>query len=83
MQAALCALLGSASSYAYLVLMQQQVDAVSATDEVPMWDAEDNAQGIARPFAIGLAAYRWAVSPQKHSCSVHDDCTLCEVYICV
>ena len=59
MQAALCALLGSASSYAYLVLMQQQVDAVSATDEVPMWDAEDNAQGIARPFAIGLAAYRW------------------------
>lgn len=52
-------MLGSASSYAYLVLMQRQVDAVSSTDAVPMWDAEDNVQGIARPFAIGLAAYRY------------------------
>lgn len=58
LQAALCSLLGSAASYAYLTLMQQQVDSVSPTDEVPIWEAEDNVEGFARPFAIGLAGYR-------------------------
>lgn len=58
MQAAFCSLLGSAASYAYLLLIQQQVDSVSPTDEVPIWEAEDNVEGLARPFAIGLAGYR-------------------------
>lgn len=58
LQAALCALLGSGAGYAYLVLMQQQVDSVSPTDTVPIWEAEDNVQGFARPFAIAIAAYR-------------------------
>lgn len=65
LQAALCALLGSGASYAYLVLLQQQVDSVSPTDAVPIWEAEDNVQGFARPFAIAIAAYRqvnWACS---------------------
>lgn len=57
-QAAFCSLVGSAASYAYLLLIQQQVDAVSPTDEVPIWEAEDNVEGIARPFAVGLAGYR-------------------------
>lgn len=64
-EAALCTLLGSAASYAYLILMQRQVDAVSSTDEVPIWNAEDNVQGIARPFAIGLAAYGAAFRPRQ------------------
>ena len=38
--------------------MQRQVDSVSPTDTVPMWDAEDNVQGLARPFAIAIAGYR-------------------------
>lgn len=58
LQAALCSLVGSAASYAYLVLIQQQVDSISPTDEVPIWEAEDNVEGLARPFAIGLAGYR-------------------------
>ncbi|DBA93920.1 hypothetical protein WJX82_005828 [Trebouxia sp. C0006] len=57
-QAALCALLGSGAGYAYLVLLQQQVDSVTPTDAVPIWEAEDNIQGFARPFAIAIAAYR-------------------------
>ncbi len=65
LQAAVCALLGSGAGYAYLVLLQQQVDSVSPTDAVPIWEAEDNVQGFARPFAIAIAAYRrvnWACS---------------------
>lgn len=65
LQAALCALLGSGAGYAYVVLLQQQVDSVSPTDAVPIWEAEDNVQGFARPFAIAIAAYRrvtWACS---------------------
>lgn len=58
LQAAFCSLLGSAASYAYLLLIQQQVDSVLPTDEVPIWEAEDNVEGLARPFAIGLAGYR-------------------------
>ena len=58
LQAAFCSLVGSAASYAYLLLVQQQVDSVSPTDEVPIWEAEDNVEGLARPFAIGLAGYR-------------------------
>ena len=58
LQAALCALLGSGAGYAYVVLLQQQVDSVSPTDAVPIWEAEDNVQGFARPFAIAIAAYR-------------------------
>ena len=58
LQAALCALLGSGAGYAYLVLLQQQVDSVTPTDAVPIWEAEDNIQGFARPFAIAIAAYR-------------------------
>lgn len=57
-QAALCALLGSTASYAYLSLLQNHVDSVSPTDAVPIWEAEDNVQGFARPFAIVIAAYR-------------------------
>lgn len=63
-EAALCSLLGSAASYAYLTLMQQQVDSVSPTDEVPIWEAEDNVEGFARPFAIGLAGYRAGFRPR-------------------
>ena len=65
LQAALSALLGSGAGYAYVVLLQQQVDSVSPTDAVPIWEAEDNVQGFARPFAIAIAAYRqviWACS---------------------
>ena len=57
-QAALAALIGSSASYAYLILLQRRVDAVLPTDSVPIWDAEDNVEGFARPFAIGAAAYR-------------------------
>lgn len=64
-QAAFCSLVGSAASYAYLLLIQQQVDSVSPADEVPIWEAEDNVEGFGRPFAIGLAGYRWVVS-QHH-----------------
>lgn len=84
MQAALCTLLGSAASYAYLVLMQRQVDAVSSTDEVPIWNAEDNVQGVARPFAIGLAAYRLASCILQigtmHAHMAHSCRTLCASY---
>ena len=63
--------------------MQQQVDSISPTDEVPIWEAEDNVEGLARPFAIGLAGYRFilpfnGIAPQLHeagSCEcVHDMC---------
>lgn len=63
-EAAFCALLGSAASYGYLTLMQRQVDSVSPTDAVPMWDAEDNVQGLARPFAIAIAGYRAGLRPR-------------------
>lgn len=62
--AALAALIGSSASYAYLILLQQQIDAVLPTDSVPIWDAEDNVEGFARPFAIGAAAYRAALRPR-------------------
>ena len=61
-QAALAALIGSGASYAYLILLQRQVDAVLPTDSVPIWDAEDNVEGFARPFAIGAAAYRFVLT---------------------
>ena len=58
LQAALSALIGSGASYAYFLLLQRQVDSIQPTDDVPIWEAEDNVQGFARPFAIGAAAYR-------------------------
>jgi len=58
LQAALCSLLGLSASCAYLTLLQQQVDSVSPSDDVPIWEAEDNVQGFARPFAVAIAAYR-------------------------
>ena len=38
--------------------MQRHVDSILPTDDVPIWEAEDNVEGLARPFAIGLAGYR-------------------------
>ena len=57
LQAALCVLLGTAGCNVYLRLMQQQVDAVSPDDEVPIWRAEDST-GPFRSLAIAAAAYR-------------------------
>ena len=50
-------LLGTAGCNVYLRLMQQQVDAVSPDDEVPIWQAEDST-GPFRSLAIAAAAYR-------------------------
>ncbi|KAL3144325.1 hypothetical protein ABBQ32_004086 [Trebouxia sp. C0010 RCD-2024] len=63
-EAAFCSLLGSAASYAYILLIQQHVDSILPTDDVPIWEAEDNVEGLARPFAIGLAGYRAGLRPR-------------------
>eukprot|EP00891_Asterochloris_glomerata_P008561 jgi/Astpho2/8561/fgenesh1_pg.00125_%23_51_t len=61
--AALCVLLGTAGCNVYLRLMQQQVDAVSPDDEIPIWRAEDST-GPFRSLAIAAAAYRAALRPR-------------------
>jgi len=64
-EAALCALVGAAAGYGYLLLLMRDVDAVSGDDEVPLWQAEAlDAPGPVVAAAKLVAAYRHALQPR-------------------
>lgn len=64
-EAALCALVGAAAGYGYLLLLIRDVDAVTGETEVPLWQAEAlEAPGPVVAAAKLAAAYRHALQPR-------------------
>ncbi|KAF8066269.1 hypothetical protein HT031_002592 [Scenedesmus sp. PABB004] len=63
-QAALLAMAGAAASYAYLSWLIRDVDAVSGSDRVPIWEANKIEAPLLRRAAKLAAAYRAALRPR-------------------
>ncbi|KAI8476345.1 MAG: hypothetical protein J3K34DRAFT_401981 [Monoraphidium minutum] len=61
---ALACMVGAAGSYAYFSLLCADVDAVKATDPVPIWEANKIENPSLRQAAKVFAAYRAALRPR-------------------
>jgi len=62
--AALCALIGSAASNLYLLLLFRDVDLVTGEDKVALWEADYIENPLVRAFAKFIAAYSHALKPR-------------------
>ncbi|KAK9809102.1 hypothetical protein WJX72_009377 [[Myrmecia] bisecta] len=63
-EAGVCCAIGAVAGHGYLRLLQRDVDALTAEDEVPYVAAEEVRTQPWRALALGFAAYRQALKPR-------------------